>query len=88
MPCRIWTIQYLKRLDYIGHAVNWDDVVVHGDPAKPEFLAYYVKDGRVVAAAGLDRDRDTAALVELMTRRRDWTPEELGARPALIGSTA
>ena len=20
-----WTIQYLKRLDYIGHAADWDD---------------------------------------------------------------
>ena len=38
-----WTIQYLKRLDYIGHAADWDDVVVHGDLMKPEFLAYYVR---------------------------------------------
>ena len=29
-----------------------------GDLEKPEFLAYYVKDGRVLAAAGLDRDKD------------------------------
>ena len=73
-----WTIQYLKRLDYIGHAKDWDDVVVHGDLEKPEFLAYYVKDGRVLAAAGLDRDKETAALIALFERRQDWTPEELG----------
>jgi len=65
-----WTIQYLKRLDYIGHAENWDDIVVHGDVEKPEFIAYYVKDGRVVTAVGLDRDQDTAALIELFTIRR------------------
>ena len=46
-----WTIQYLKRLDYIGHATEWDDIIVHGDLQKPEFLAYYVKGGRVIAAA-------------------------------------
>ena len=82
-----WTIQYLKRLDYVGHAKEWDDVVVHGDLLKPEFIAYYVKDGHVVAAVGLDRDKDTAALIELFTQRRDWTPEALGSSPAsLLGS--
>jgi NADPH-dependent 2,4-dienoyl-CoA reductase/sulfur reductase-like enzyme/nitrite reductase/ring-hydroxylating ferredoxin subunit len=79
-----WTIQYLKRLDYIGHAMDWDDIVVHGDLEKPEFLAYYVKDGQVAAAAGLDRDRDTAALVELFERQREWTPDALGPNPAAL----
>lgn len=79
-----WTIQYLKRLDYVGHAAEWDDLVLHGDPAKPELLAYYVKDGRVAAAAGLGRDQDTAALVALMEMRRDWTAEALGPSPARL----
>jgi NADPH-dependent 2,4-dienoyl-CoA reductase/sulfur reductase-like enzyme/nitrite reductase/ring-hydroxylating ferredoxin subunit len=77
-----WTIQYMKRLDYIGHATKWDDIIVHGDLEKPEFLAYYVKNGLVVAAAGLDRDQDTAALIELFTERRAWKPDELGATPS------
>jgi apoptosis-inducing factor 3 len=79
-----WTIQYLKRLDYIGHATDWDDIVVYGDLNKPEFLAYYVKNGTVAAAAGLDRDTDTAALIELLTLRRNWTPSELGDSPATV----
>jgi NADPH-dependent 2,4-dienoyl-CoA reductase/sulfur reductase-like enzyme/nitrite reductase/ring-hydroxylating ferredoxin subunit len=79
-----WTIQYLKRLDYIGHATEWDEVVVHGDPGKPEFLAYYISDGKVAAAVGMDRDRDTAALIELLTLRRDWTADALGESPAAV----
>jgi apoptosis-inducing factor 3 len=79
-----WTIQYLKRLDYVGHAGDWDDIVVHGDLEKPEFIAYYVKNGRVAAAVGLDRDHDTAALVELFTIRRDWAAEALGPEPAVV----
>lgn len=79
-----WTIQYLKRLDYIGHATAWDEIIVHGDLTKPEFLAYYVKDGHVIAAAGLDRDQDTAALIELFAMRRPWTPEALGFAPAAV----
>ena len=79
-----WTIQYMKRLDYVGHAASWDEVVLHGDLDKPEFLAYYVKDGRVAAAAGLGRDGDTAALIELFARRRDWQAAELGEHPAAV----
>jgi apoptosis-inducing factor 3 len=77
-----WTIQYLKQLDYIGHATDWDRVVLHGDMQKPEFLAYYVKNGRVTAAAGFDRSDDTGALIALFGRRQDWTAEELGESPA------
>ncbi len=79
-----WTIQYLKRLDYIGHATDWDDIVVHGDLEKPEFLAYYVKNNQVLAAVGLDRDRDTAALIELFQAKRQWTPDALGPDPASL----
>lgn len=77
-----WTIQYMKQLTYIGHATGWDDIVVHGDLEKPEFIAYYVKTGRVVAAIGVDRDADTSALIELLTMKQDWTPEALGPDPA------
>jgi NADPH-dependent 2,4-dienoyl-CoA reductase/sulfur reductase-like enzyme len=79
-----WTIQYLKRLDYIGHAEAWDETVVHGDLQKPEFLVYYVKAGKVLAAAVFDRDQDAAALVELLHLRSDWTAAELGADPAAV----
>jgi NADPH-dependent 2,4-dienoyl-CoA reductase/sulfur reductase-like enzyme len=77
-----WTIQYFKILDYIGHARNWDQIVLHGDMKKPEFLAYYVKDGHVAAAAGFDRSADTAALIALFGRRPNWTASELGESPA------
>ncbi len=88
-----WTIQYMLRLDYVGHAEEWDSVVLHGDvdrgeSKKPEFLAYYVRDSRVVAAAGLGRDKDTAALIELFTMRRDWTAADLGESPAAVLATA
>ncbi len=83
-----WTIQYLKRLDYIGHADAWDEIVVHGDLRKPAFLAYYVTNGRVVAAAGFDRDKDTAALVELFALHRDWTAAELGDNPSSLLASA
>jgi NADPH-dependent 2,4-dienoyl-CoA reductase/sulfur reductase-like enzyme/nitrite reductase/ring-hydroxylating ferredoxin subunit len=79
-----WTIQYLKRLDYIGHCEQWDELVIHGDLKKPAFLAYYVRDGRVAAAAGLGRDQDTAALIALFEHHRNWTPADLGPEPSKV----
>ena len=83
-PPVFWTIQYLKRVDYIGHAGSWDEIVLHGDLAAPEFLGYFVKDGVVAAAAGMGRDQDTAALTLLFEQRRDWTAAELGEHPARL----
>jgi NADPH-dependent 2,4-dienoyl-CoA reductase/sulfur reductase-like enzyme len=81
-----WTIQFGERLDYVGHAESWDEIVVDGDVAKPAFIAYYVKEGTVAAAAGFGRDRDMAALIVLLGQRR-WTPASLvGRSPAdLLG---
>jgi NADPH-dependent 2,4-dienoyl-CoA reductase/sulfur reductase-like enzyme/nitrite reductase/ring-hydroxylating ferredoxin subunit len=77
-----WTIQYMKRLDYAGHATEWDAEVIHGDLSKPEFIAYYVTNGLVAAASGIDRDKDMAALIELFALKRQWTAAELGSDPA------
>jgi len=72
-----WTIHYRKRLDYVGHAEAWDDVVVDGDLEAPEFLAFYVCGGNVAAVAGWGRDRQMAQAIHRMTDRRDWTVAEL-----------
>ena len=65
-------------------AAEWDETIIHGDLEKPAFLVYYIKNGKVVAAAGLDRDQDTAALIELFSLRRDWTVADLGDNPAAL----
>ncbi len=75
------TIQYLTKLDYIGHGTEWDEMVLHGSLQQQQFLAYYVANGFVRAAAGFDRDKDTASLVELFSIRRDWIAAELGESP-------
>ncbi len=40
--------------------------------------------GQVWPPPGLDRDQDTAALIELLTMRRDWVPSALGDSPAKV----
>jgi len=77
-----WTIHYMQRLDYVGHGSGDDDIVVRGDLEARDFIAYYCRAGHVVAAAGMGRDRDMAAIVALLDRRHDWTVEELHPQPS------
>jgi 3-phenylpropionate/trans-cinnamate dioxygenase ferredoxin reductase subunit len=41
--------QYDLGMEYNGYADHWDGVVVRGDRAGREFLAFWLKDGRVLA---------------------------------------
>jgi NADPH-dependent 2,4-dienoyl-CoA reductase/sulfur reductase-like enzyme/nitrite reductase/ring-hydroxylating ferredoxin subunit len=61
-----WTGQFDIKLRYVGHATQWDDCVIDGDLDAGEFIAYYLKGDRVLAAAGCNRDAEMAAIEELM----------------------
>ena len=41
--------QYDFGMEYNGYAAGWDRVVLRGDPAGREFLAFWLKDGRALA---------------------------------------
>lgn len=72
-----WTMQFNFPLRYVGHAEQWDEMIVDGDLQKREFIAFYVKDNRVLAAATSQRDTETAAIFELMRLNQMPTPEAL-----------
>ncbi|MGL5079484.1 MAG: NAD(P)/FAD-dependent oxidoreductase, partial [Waterburya sp.] len=63
-----WSEQYNLKLRYVGHAEQWDEIHIDGDLDldKPEFLAFYLQNNRVMAVVGINRDRDIAAISELM----------------------
>ena len=41
-------------MEYAGYATEWDEVVFRGDPAGREFIAFWVKDDRVVAGMNVN----------------------------------
>ena len=58
--------QYDLGMEYHGYAAEWDRVVLRGDPAGREFLAFWLKDGRVLAGLNAniwDQGDDIKALV-------------------------
>lgn len=61
-----WTQQYGKSLRYAGHAERWDEIIYQGDVAQQDFLAFYVLENRLVAAAGMNRDADIIYIAELL----------------------
>lgn len=58
--------QYDIGMEYAGVATDWDQVVFRGDPAGHEFIAFWVKDGRLAAGMNVnvwDVSEHIAALV-------------------------
>ena len=58
--------QYDVGMEYRGHATTWDEVVVRGDPATREFIAFWLRDGRVRAGMNVnvwDVSDDIQALI-------------------------
>ena len=72
-----WTQQFDLTLRYVGHATSWDEIVYHGNPLSHDFLAFYIKDDRVGAVAGMNRDRELAAVELLMLSDRLPAREQL-----------
>ena len=53
-----WSDQYEDKLEYVGHARTWDQIVIRGSLAESQFLAFYLSKGIMRAACGLNRGGD------------------------------
>jgi 3-phenylpropionate/trans-cinnamate dioxygenase ferredoxin reductase subunit len=69
--------QYDVGMEYTGHAADWDEVVLRGDPAAPEFIAFWLRDGRVLAGMNVNVWDVTDAIKALITSRRVIPVERL-----------
>ncbi|HEU4933331.1 MAG TPA: FAD-dependent oxidoreductase [Pyrinomonadaceae bacterium] len=72
-----WTRQFDVGLLYVGRATSWDEIIYRGQVSSRDFLAFYVKNNRVLAVAGINRDTEMAAVEELMRLDRMPGPEQL-----------
>jgi len=72
-----WSDQYEHTIEYVGHVTKWDEFVVRGSVEDGQLVGFYLVDGVVRAAIGLDRggdpelDRDSemAACAHLVAAR-------------------
>ncbi len=72
-----WTDQHHNMVRYVGHAPDWDEVIIDGDLEEKQFIAFYVNAGRIAAAAGLNRDHEMTVVAECMRSGEMPAPDEL-----------
>jgi 3-phenylpropionate/trans-cinnamate dioxygenase ferredoxin reductase subunit len=53
-----WSDQYEHKLEYVGHAERWDEFVVRGSLEDRRLVGFYLLDGQLLGAVGLDRGGD------------------------------
>ena len=53
-----WSDQYEHKIEYVGHAASWDEFLVRGRLEEGGLVGFYLRDGVVAAAVGLDRGGD------------------------------
>ncbi len=80
-----WSDQYEHKIEYVGHADRWDEFVIRGSVADAKLIGFYLVDGIVRAAVGLDRggdpeldlDGEMAACARLVAARARLAPTTL-----------
>ena len=91
-----WSDQYEHTIEYVGHVAKWDEFVVRGSVEEGKLVGFYLVDGVVQAAIGLDRggdpelDRDSemAACAHLVAARARPAPGVLADEHADLWSLA
>jgi 3-phenylpropionate/trans-cinnamate dioxygenase ferredoxin reductase subunit len=76
-PHWFWSDQYEHNLQYVGHAPTWDELVVRGSLEERAFVGFYLKDGLIDAAVGLNRGRDVRRTANLIRLRAPVDPAAL-----------
>lgn len=80
-----WSDQYEHKLEYAGHATKWDQFVVRGSVEERKLVGFFLLEGQVLAAVGLDRggdpeldsDSEMAASARLVATRAQPDPKAL-----------
>ena len=80
-----WSDQYDIKLEYVGHVRKWDQFIVRGSLDERKFLGFYLADGVLKAAVGMNRGGDPeldehgemAAAGRLVAKRAQPDPHAL-----------
>jgi 3-phenylpropionate/trans-cinnamate dioxygenase ferredoxin reductase component len=61
-----WSDQYEYNLQYAGFHTEWDELIVRGGMDERNFVAFYRKDERVLAAVAINRGTDLRRSIPLI----------------------
>jgi 3-phenylpropionate/trans-cinnamate dioxygenase ferredoxin reductase subunit len=74
--------QYDVGMEYTGHAAEWDEVVIRGDLQAREFVAFWLREGRVVAGMNVNV-WDVTGDIQALIRSREPIDSNRLADPAV-----
>ncbi|WP_263359878.1 FAD-dependent oxidoreductase [Acidicapsa ligni] len=63
-----WTYHFEKKINYLGHATEWEDISIVGDVDRLDFIAFMTTRGKVKAVVSCAKETETALLAELMRK--------------------
>ncbi len=69
--------QYDVGMEYSGYATDWDEIAFRGDPASREFIAFWLKDERVLAGMNVNVWDVNEHIQALIRARRQIDPGRL-----------
>ncbi len=73
-----WSDQYEHNLQYAGFHTEWDELVVRGSMGERNFVAFYRKNGRILAAVAVNRGKDLRRSMPLIKARASMDAARLG----------
>jgi 3-phenylpropionate/trans-cinnamate dioxygenase ferredoxin reductase subunit len=78
--------QYDVGMEYSGLAIDWDQVVFRGDVGGREFIAFWLKDGRVLAGMNVNVWDVADAIAMLVAAKRPIDPVALADPEVELGT--
>lgn len=69
-----WSDQYDLKLQMVGLSGGYDQVVLRGEPDNRSFVAFYLKDNRVIAADAVSRPQEFMFCKRLVTEQSQVDP--------------
>lgn len=72
-----WSDQYEHNLQYAGFHTEWDELLVRGSTQERNFVAFYRKDRRVLAAVAINRGRDLRRSIPLIKAQEEIAAAKL-----------
>lgn len=72
-----WTRHYNKSIQYIGHCIRPDEVIVKGDVKGGKWMAYYVKNNRIEAVSGQGMSKNVLTMLESFNQNKIPSPDDI-----------
>jgi 3-phenylpropionate/trans-cinnamate dioxygenase ferredoxin reductase subunit len=72
-----WSDQYDLKLQMVGLSEGHDRVVLRGDPAQRSFTAFYLREGRLIAADAVNRPQEFMLSKRLVAQGAQLDPDAL-----------